>query len=297
MILQLVIFSVTFANPTVFDWIWSAEKTRGVGQILRLTGSMYNPNTLGLLILNLYAILMLLVSRTIKRSLFLSMVCLALILLTGSRISVVSFVIFSPVLILLNGTSNLDFVKLLKVGFFGSMIALLFAWVVSIFLQQYGGTFRYLSRLNSIEFSSVTAFFVSLSEQTSRFSSWSAKWEYFYSSPGDLKWLFGLGVDSRFRVGDNDYFYSFWHWGSMGFFLGYLIYIVTIICCPRSSSRLRLLLWIVFFQLVIYGFMLETFHSWFHPVLFWILAGISYSSGWRRFKPYYRYAPLGVTSK
>ena len=71
--LQVIIIAITLFNPQAFDIIWSAEKTRGVGQTLRSTGSMYNPNTFGLLMLNFYTILILYFPSNISRQIFLTL--------------------------------------------------------------------------------------------------------------------------------------------------------------------------------------------------------------------------------
>ena len=281
-LLQLVIVGITLFYPSFFDPIWSSYKTRGIGQTLRSTGSMYNPNTFGLMIINLYTIIILLNRPCLKRQVIFTSIFFLLILLSGSRTSVMLFVIFMPLILVLSRIDNFTIKSLVKFSFFGFALIVLLVYSLFLFLGTYGGTFRYIARLTQLDYQNLQVFALSVAEQSKRYSSWISKWDHFVSAPGIAKWFIGRGVDDVFRVGDNEYFYSFWHWGAIGAIGSYLVYVSAILLCPKANQSLRLTLILVFLQLTAFGLMAETFSSWFHPVLFWVLAGIAYGNAQKR---------------
>lgn len=281
-LLQLAIVSITLFNPVFFDPIWSAQKTRGLGQTLRTTGSMYNPNTFGMMILNLYTVIILFSRPCFKGQVTLTSIFLLLVLLSGSRTSVMLFVIFMPLILVLSRIDNFTMKSLFKASFFGFALIVLLVYLFFVFLENYGGTFRYIARITQLDYRNFEVFALSVAEQSGRYLKWISKWDHFASQPGIAKWFIGRGVDDVFRVGDNDYFYSFWHWGALGAIASYLVYVSAILLCPKANRSLRLTLIVIFFQLAAFGLMLETFSSWFHPVLFWVLAGMAYGSAQKR---------------
>jgi len=281
-LLQLILVSITIFHPTFFDFMWSSDKTRGIGQTLRLTGSMYNPNTFGLMILNLYAVIIFLSRPYLKTKVIFTSICLLLILLSGSRTSVILFVIFMPIILVISRIENLNIKSVLKSSLLVVGLMILLVYLLFVFLETYGGTFRYIARITQLEYQNFGVLALSVAEQSGRYSSWVVKWEHFASAPGIAKWFIGLGVDDVFRLGDNDYFYSFWHWGALGALASYLVYVSVISLCPKANRRQRATLLIIFLQLAAFGIMIETFFSWFHPILYWVLAGVAYGSAQKR---------------
>lgn len=272
--LQGVIIVATLNNEAFFDFIWSADKTWSA----RKTGSMFNPNTLGLMVLNLYALFMIVSPSPIRLKLFTSLLCFTLILLSGSRTSVIAFMVFAPVIIVLAQFRRINIRKFVMTVMLGVLLSLLLAYIMLQVLDKYPSFFPYLARLTELDFQSLSGFLSSVGESSARLGHWMKMWEHFVSASGDIKWLLGLGVADIIRIADNDYLFSFLHWGFLGSVSGYLVYLAAIYFCPRNCQNLRVVLVILLGQLMFFGLMAETFFSWFHPILFWVSAGIAYGS-------------------
>lgn len=285
LIIQTLVVFLTFFSPGFFDVVWSSEKTRGFGQTLRLTGTVYNPNTFGLLILNVYAVLALSAQKNFRRKIVVLTWCLALILLSGSRTSVLIFVVTAPLPILFGSVNHglpIKTIKTLLKKLLGVSLFFLTATIPIWFvIEKWGHVFRYVSRIRNLELLNPYQMVLMAAEQSGRLSSWESKWEYFLSAPGTFKWFVGLGPSDMLRVGDNDFFYGFWHWGATGSFLVYLAYLAVIFLAKRQNVQLCKISIVIFVQLLIAGLMMETFFSWFHPILFWVVTGLALGSNYR----------------
>jgi hypothetical protein len=275
LIFESILICVTVFNPQAFDLIWSSEKTRGAGETVRLPGTLYNPNTLGLVILNFYASIVILSPRILYKRILLTLLCAVLILLSGSRTAVLIFIFFAPFIFFVSDANrNLLFLikqSLVAIAFF---IGTLF-YVLYLFHDNFNETFRYVARLRSLDLSSLTALAISIGDESGRYDNWVEKWRYFWEAPGLWKWFLGLGPIDRIKLGDNDFFFSIWNWGIVGSLGGYLLYIFTILLSSVKGTKFRLLLVVIFLQLVVFGLMAETFFSWFHAIVFWVIAGVS----------------------
>jgi hypothetical protein len=275
LIFQTVIVLTTLFSPDLLGEIWSSEKTSGLGGILRLPGTVYNPNSFGLLILNMYATLVFSPILIPKKHFTAFIWCFALVLLSGSRTSILVMLITSPVVTLLSSNFDLDILKISKVLIkmtINLSILIILLWFILQYASDY---FPYISRLRFIfdqaSFSDLVPIII---EQSKRGDIWQEGWRFFRDAPGLLKWFLGLGPHDIFRISDNDFMYNFWHWGLIGSFFIYSSYLLVLFQYNGARNALKKVTLVVFIQLLVSGLMIETFSSWFHPIFFWVTAGL-----------------------
>ncbi len=266
LLVQVIIGISQAFNMGIFDYIYSTQKTRGIGGIMRVTGSFSNPNTFALVLTKLMLAIYIFGRSKIK-FLFVG-IALFLILLSGSR----SFLMVAPFILLI--ASFLSIGKLnLKSFLKGSIVAVLIISIVYYLLTLFGDIFIYQAQLltvfTNLNFSEIHTF-------STRMMEWEAKWNYFLSSPNQYKWIIGLGSIPQFRVGDNDLFYVIWHSGILGLIVHLILYVYLVYLILKindtSIRSFNLCLLIVF---GVVGLTLETLSAWFQPLLFFYMLGLS----------------------
>lgn len=271
---QLLVVVAQLADVTAIDLVYSEEKARGIGSLLRNTGTLANPNTLGMVLI--LAVLMFLASGVRRGRGPFVLVTLLLVVFTGSRTMLVilpAALVFHLVVLRLlereqRGLSTLA-IGLLGLALLGG--ALLAVWLFRDF-------FPYQAQLLQVL---VTGDLSSVNSMALRFAHWDASWTRFLNEPEPLKWWFGLGSRPEFRVADNDWFYTFWRTGAIGLLVQVGVYLVTLLQLNRTPSvNLRTLVISVFLVLASVSWQFETFGSWLYPMLFFYLLGLAFGF-WR----------------
>jgi len=266
LLIQVFICISQAFNMGIFDFIYSTQKTRGIGGIMRVTGSFSNPNTFALVVTTLLLAIYIFGESKIK-FLFVG-IALFLILLSGSR----SYLMVAPFILLI--ASFLSIGKLnLKIFLKGSIVAVSIISIVYYLLTLYGDIFIYQAQLLTV-FTNLN--FYEIHTFSTRMVEWEERWNYFLNFPNNYKWIIGMGSIPQFRVGDNELFYVMWHSGTLGLIVHLTLYMfLTHLILKINDSYLRsfnLCLLIVF---VVVGLTLETLSAWFQPLLFFYLLGLS----------------------
>ena len=140
-------------------------------------------------------------------------------------------------------------------------------------VYYYSDTFRYLARL-LVVLEGVS--FRDVGTMGARFAMWERMWNVFLEDPSSLKWLIGLGSRPEFSVGDNDVFYTIWHYGLIGIFLHLMVYLTSLDILRKTQNlRYKALGMTSLFLLFILGFVVETMADWFLPLVVFYIIGLS----------------------
>jgi len=247
LVVQTVVVLITLFSPNLLDAVWSSGKTFGLGSLLRMTGTVYNPNSFGLLILNIYAALVLSPTPIPKKHFTAFIWCFALIVISGSRTSIIVMLVTSPIVFLYSSDFGSNILKSAKALI--KITALLFVMVRSLGLifQHASDIFPYISRMqfifDELSFYSIVS---NIIEQSKRGEIWQERWKFFRDSPSSLKWLLGLGPNDLFSISDNDFLYIFLHSGLIGVFLIYFLYLLVSFSPSGERRVLRQITIIIF---------------------------------------------------
>jgi len=263
---QIIISIPQILNIPVFDVIYSGEKTRGIGRIFRITGSIYNPNMFALL-LTQAALLVLLFGERSRRYIWI-ILAFMLIIGSGSR----SVLLLFPIAILcalLFSNQKISPKRIIKLSF----AALIGLSVIFYIVYIFSDTFQYLGQLlvlfDAVDITAIRT--ISL-----RLEMWEIRWAAFHADESIYKWLIGLGSRDIFRVSDNDYLYVIWHFGIIGFIMHTMLYFVLFFQSFKSYSKeLKSLCITCLLLLVILGFLSETLVGWLQPLTTIYFIGIA----------------------
>lgn len=270
LVAQLVVGTMHFFDLSWLDVLYSSERASGFRGILRITGTLGNPNFFAWIITQLILIILLL-EKNIKRKFVSIPIALILLILSGSRsiILLTPLMLFSVVIFLARKNRNFFFVKL---PVFVLALVLLFA-ILLWFINIFGEHFPYLnSFLRVIDVGSLAAdnsFYLRL-----------GLWESILNQIGEgiiLTWIFGLGPNI-INVADNDYLYIVANYGLIGLALNTFIYILIYYNFSKLDDKRFAILGKVYilFSLII-GVQAETLGGWGYQFLIMYYAGIAYA--------------------
>jgi hypothetical protein len=258
---QAVIAVTQLVDMPVFDAIYSGEKTRPLGSLVRITGSLANPNMFGWVVAQASVIIVLLGRRAWPWLLLSSF----LIVVSGSRTLLLAFP-FMPILAYIwrRGGGLTEYLR-------GAATAVAALAGVIGFVFFFGDIFPYLGQIRSAAFSGSLQ---SINSFASRIMMWESAYTAF-SGGGPMSWLFGLGSRSSTRVLDNDYFYVLFRLGIIGFLLhgGMFLYIGRLLTRARNFPAAVGLQYLVFSLAL--GLLFETLGGWNFPLLLFFLVGLA----------------------
>lgn len=263
-----LVISITQAlGIPIFDFIYNAEKSRAIGQIFRVTGTVNNPNLFGFIILQASILVLLFKDNKFKYIwLFFGFV---LILASGSRSQLLVFPVFIIITLFLSKPK-------LGIWFLTKYLLILILIFVTLFsvLFFFSDTFRYMAQiLILLEGGNIQG----ISSIAARFTMWETGWANFHAAQESYKWLIGLGSRPEFQVGDSDYFYTIWHYGIIGLIVLLIKYLILFLflrnCKDYNLRALGLSLLLLLFLL---GFQSETMSGWSYPLNVMFFIGLSY---------------------
>ncbi|MCF8095789.1 MAG: hypothetical protein K9J79_10575 [Desulfobacteraceae bacterium] len=213
-LIQLVIIIIQLFAPSAFDLLWPSIKTRGIEGILRVTGSMYNPNRFAFFMTFLSVLIF---ARTGPiANWFWVLLIYTMLILSGSRTIMLGFPLLLSVWFLFYSSGH----YLRKMVFWGiSLLMLLPAMLFIIYLFK--DNLRYAAHLfNIIESGSL----LSVNSLAKRIEIWDAALHLW--TPGSiLNFLFGAGARGELGTVDNDFLFVLTRNGLAGFFLHIMMYL------------------------------------------------------------------------
>lgn len=266
--LILFILSVSIVqlfSPDFFSFIWSSDKTRGIGSLVRVTGTMYNPNLMAFFVSFLcYGIV---AGQRIKSSWVWVLISLILIILSGSRTLMLAFPTGLAVLHWFH-ISNKGLVR-------GSirMVGLFLAFFTLIYLSIYSLSdhLPYASQLLKLFESGASA--SDVHSFSVREMQWKSKLDLWLSG-GVTTILFGAGSIQELQVGDNDFIYVLTRLGIVGVATHILMYLIIFaVSWQTRSSVLGIWLAGLMTMILLAGVTLETLGGWQPPIYIFLIAG------------------------
>lgn len=266
---QIIVGIPQVFEISIFSFIYNDVKSNGLGSILRIAGTLSNPNFFAWIVIQMAVVIYLFEEKAVKKTLWL-VICGILVLLSGSRSSLLLLPIILFVLNLLKSKKNNKF-YFIKLPIYFSLLALSFL-AVYMFLIRYGMHFPYLNQILLIieggSLSSVNSF-------NMRTIMWADAFQLMEEQKGLITTLFGLGPGTVSAL-DNDYYYAFVNFGLIALCLNLVIYLIIVFIFLRVKSReFRALgLQYVAFSLII-GLQADTLSGWNYPLLILFFTGIA----------------------
>lgn len=247
-----------------FNSIYSAEKSFEFGSLVRITGSLGNPNIYAWIVSQASIIILLL---SAKKSKYLWVLLGAsLIVISGSR----SLFILFPLMIIFSSRVNLFQEKKRK-----SWQKLLLGVVIIVasvgIVVHFADLFPYLSQISEI---SDTGSLESVNSINSRLELWEFLYQEF-TSEYEFRWLFGLGSREIIRIADNDYIYVFFRIGFIGFLVHLSIVYQAFKVFAKSNDNIGILGKEYLLFSLIFGLVSDTISGWFFPLFLFFFLGIT----------------------
>ncbi|PAE25795.1 O-antigen ligase family protein [Bacillus sp. 7894-2] len=266
LIFQLITGLAQLIDISAFSYVYSSDKTRPLGSMVRIAGTMGNPNIFAWLVIQMATIILMFEKRKFMKYIWIAL-SIILVFLSGSRSSLILMPI---VLVFVSMISNRKTVVFyfIKIPMY-LLILFLFAKLSYWFIYNYGDHFPYLYQLLSIfdsgSLTSVNSFYL-------RTLMWDNGLSQLGNSP--LSWLFGVGPGIITEM-DNDYLYALTNYGLLFMFFHIVLYISIFIFFSRvKDSKLRTLgqQYIIFSMAV--GIQADTLVGWTYPILILFYAGV-----------------------
>jgi hypothetical protein len=267
-LIQILVGVAQLFDLSIFSFLYSSEKTRPIGSLVRIAGTMGNPNTFAWIIAQMIIIIYLFESQKGKKNIMI-LIGFILVFLSGSRSAFILYpiMIFFCKLVL---TKKSVFFYFSKLPFF-TLLFILFCGSCYWLLINFGSTFPYLYQIvQVVETGSLT----SINSFDARTLMWENALNEFQSKFGIITLFFGLGPETL-GVIDNDYLYSLINYGLLFTILNLVIYLISIYIFLRlKDKRLGALgLQYIIFSLII-GYQADTLSGWNFPILIIFFLGI-----------------------
>lgn len=247
----------------VFHMLYDADKSHPFGRLMRVTGSLANPNAFAWMVAQA-AVLVSLMHRSRSRFLWIGLATL-LVLLSGSRTLLLLFPFMIVVAQILRDPTNLR--TYLRYGAIGAGILALFIGVI-IYLASY---FPYLAQLSSIVSSGSLA---SVNSFALRLDIWARAYDEF-AAGGTAALLVGLGARQSMAIIDNDFLYVLFRLGIVGALVHFGLIAAALITFLRARAHPVGVFGAqyVLFALV-FGILSETTASWHLPLILFATLGV-----------------------
>lgn len=259
-------------NLQILSNLYYSDKTKSLGSLIRITGTIGNPNTFAWIVTQMSILIFLLETKKGLRLFFLT-IGFVLVLLSGSRSAFLlfPFMIFTSKLL-----SNRNTVKfyLIKLPLYTALLVgiLMISYQLLI---KYGSELKYLYQIVSViedkSFTSINSF-------DARTQIWNHAWQNFTSENNMLiTWLFGLGPGSLSSL-DNDYLFAAFNNGLIFFIINIFIYMYILIRFMKVKNlKIKALgVQYIIFSFII-GFQAETLSGWNYPILIFFYFGLALS--------------------
>lgn len=247
----------------VFQFIYQSEKSHPFGLLLRVTGSLANPNTFAWMVAQSAVILSLMHGSRWRRGAWITLATF-LVLISGSRTLLLFFPFMLVTAQVLRDPTNLrTYVRYLALAL---ALLVLFAGVIVFF----GRYFPYLAQLKVVATSGSLA---SVNSFAARLAMWSRGYEQF-SAGGLVNLLVGLGSRESTAVMDNDFLYVFFRLGVVGAVLHFSMVAAALLRFLRGRSTTVAVLggqYVIF--CLAFGLVSESTASWYTPLLMFALLG------------------------
>lgn len=247
----------------VFHLLYNAEKSYPFGRLMRVTGSLANPNAFAWMVAQA-AVLVSLLHRSRTRFLWIGLATL-LVLVSGSRTLLLLFPFMIVTAQILRDPTNLR--TYLRYGAIGAGILALFIAVI-VYLASY---FPYLAQLGTIassgSLSSVNSFAL-------RLDIWSRGYEEF-AAGGTTALIFGLGARPSMAILDNDFLYVLFRLGIVGALVHFGLIAAALFVFLRARAHPVGVFGAqyVLFALI-FGILSETTASWHLPLILFAVLGM-----------------------
>jgi|SRR5690625_1406446 len=266
---QLVTGITQLLDIPLFDFIYSDEKSRPFGRMMRLVGTTGNPNTFGWLVIQSAVIITLFETRSLRKWLWIAIVTMLLVF-SGSR----SMLIMLPIIIigasLIATRKNIKF-YIFKVPIYICLLALSYFSLIW-FLEKYQTSFPYLSQLLTVLNGEGID---SINSVELRTVAWDSALLNFSQNSGLSTWLFGLGAGT-YPVMDNTYYYSIINTGYVGLATVLALFLMLIFIFKKVKNiKIKALGYqYIIFSLAL-GIQADTISGWTYPAFALFYAGIA----------------------
>lgn len=256
---QVIFSTIQLLDLRVFTYIYSMEKTQPLGGLVRVAGTMGNPNLFAWLVLQMAVIILLFEKRKFKKSLFIA-ICSILILFAGSRTALLLLPLLFAAVFAIRQRKNFSFF-FFKIPFLSVVLFLTFKIGVKL-LEKYSTQFPYLSQLLSIvetkNLSSVNSF-------DARTVMWNNARILYENSNNPLKLIFGIGPNTV-EVLDNDYLLSYYNNGIMFTILNIALAFLLLLSAMLLKERVvrTLMMQYILFTFLV-SFQADTLTGWLYP--------------------------------
>lgn len=265
---QVLLAATQVVGMPVFGLIYESDKSRPFGLLLRVTGSLGNPNAFAWIITQA-AVIVSLMHRSRFRSFWIGLATL-LILFSGSRTLLLLFPFMIGMAQVVRDPTNIR-IYVRYLSFAVGLIAL-FAGVI-VFFGEY---FPYLAQLRSVVASGSLA---SVNSFAMRLEMWARRYAEFRAG-GVGTWLLGLGSRESTAVMDNDFLYVFFRLGVLGVVVHFGIIIAALTRFLKARSTAVGVFGAEYvLSALVFGLVSETTASWHVPLIMFALLGMVLGSG------------------
>lgn len=260
---QTLLAFTQIAGLPVFGLIYDDRKSHPFGALMRVTGSLQNPNAFGWMVAQAGVLLSLLL-RSRMRGVWVVITTL-LVLFSGSRTLLLLFPFMIVTAQVLRDPTNVR--TYLRYAGFAAVVLALFVSVI-LFLAEY---FPYLAQLQSVAASGSLA---SVNSFARRLEIWATGYEEFQGG-GLSALLIGLGARPSMAIMDNDSLYVLFRLGLLGSLVhfGIIAAVFGEFLRHRSTAVSAFGAQSVIFALV-FGFVSESTASWQIPLLIFATLGL-----------------------
>ncbi|MCO7150878.1 O-antigen ligase family protein [Vagococcus lutrae] len=260
MIIQLFFVLPQLFGKSISGVIYSEAKTRGLGEIVRVTGTFANPNILSWFILQFMVVVLILERKQMRKNLFIAIGFL-IIFLAGSRSILLLSIVFIPI-VNLYSYKKIEITKLIK--FF--VVISFFIFILKYMLKNFGEMFPYINEINLILENKSLENFKSFNTRTDH-------WQSMLLSFRNQSFFFGAGP-GVYRVMDNDFLYQILNYGAISATITIVFYIIIMFYGLLEKDKIGKIISIFILLMFIVGFQVETFGGWIYPVYTISLLGI-----------------------
>lgn len=262
LVVQVVVGFTQFIGLDIFDLLYTSRKASPFYDLLRTTGTMGNPNFFGWVILQVFAIIMLLKRDTYPY--LLVTLCSVLIVFSGSR----TITLMLPFVLILTQTFRQS--GQIRIGQLIMIGIIVLSGAVGLFLT-FSEYVPYIAQVRKIF---LTGSLRTLTSLEARFVHWINVGEQF-SQSGWAVWLFGLSDRSGTQVLDNNYLFVLFRTGLIGLFvhLSFILY-VSRYCYYHRRHEVAQIFIVYVVSAVVMGLVADTLASWFVPIWLMYYLGI-----------------------